>query len=235
MYQQSAGLYDLFFRDRDYKLASQKLTQFVRRCAPSAVTLLEVACGTGRYLEHLQHEFRVEGLDLSADMLDIARTRCPGVPLQRADFTAFDLERTFDAIACLFASIGYARSIDQLDRAVHCMAQHLRPGGVLAIEPALTPERFVPDKLVLDTANDPDVKATRMYVARRVDRVSVYDIHYLVGSAGGVNHFTEHHELGLFTSTELRRAFDRAGVDVVLEDPDGLFGYGLIVGVRRDT
>ena len=166
-------------------------------------------------------------------MLDIARTRCPEVPLQRADFTVFHLERTFDEIACLFASIGYARSIDQLDLAVHCMAQHLGLGGVLAIEPALTLERFVPGKLALDTANDPDVKATRMYFARRVDRVSVYDIHYLGGSAEGVSHFTEHHELGLFTSAELCRAFDRAGVDVVLEEPDGLFGYGLIVGVRR--
>ena len=39
--------------------------------------LLEGACGTGRYLEHLAHHFDVAGFDLDSEMLTEARRRLP--------------------------------------------------------------------------------------------------------------------------------------------------------------
>jgi hypothetical protein len=38
------------------------------------------------------------------------------------------------------------------------------------------------------------------------------DFHYLVATSEGVEHFTEHHELGLFTEEEYRAAFMQAGL-----------------------
>ena len=53
--------------------------------------------------------------------------------------------------------------------------------------------------------------------------------HYLVGTAGGVEHFTEMHEMGLFSEDQHRAAFAAAGMAVTL-DEKGLMGRGLYVG-----
>lgn len=52
----------------------------------------------------------------------------------------FDLGRTFDAITCLFSAIGHAGSVEGLEAAVYTMARHLNPGGVLLVEPWLSPQ-----------------------------------------------------------------------------------------------
>ena len=65
------------------------MTELIRERNPSARTLLDVACGTGKHLEVLQHEFEVEGLDLDGDLLAIARERLgPAVPLYQGDMLA---------------------------------------------------------------------------------------------------------------------------------------------------
>jgi hypothetical protein len=57
------------------------------------------------------------------------------------------------------------------------------------------------------------------------------DFHYLVGTPDGVEHFTERHEMGLFTEEECRAAFTAAGTAVTF-DADGLMERGLYIGAR---
>jgi SAM-dependent methyltransferase len=95
------------------------------------VHLLDVACGTGRHLEYLRERYDVEGLDISLELLAIARQRLPGIRLHHGDMTAFDLGKTFDLVTCLFSAIGYVKTLENLRRAVGCMARHLKAGGLL--------------------------------------------------------------------------------------------------------
>ena len=234
MYRQSAQVYDALCRHKDYEGACLKLRDIVRRVAPDAASLLDVACGTGRHLEYLQRDFRVEGVDLSPEMLALARGRCPDVRFHEASLVDFDLAGRFDAVTCLFGSIGYARTPDELDRAVGNMVRHLGAGGVLVVEPWVTPSEFVTGRLVCDTVDDPDRKVARLYVTRREGQVSVFDSHYLIATPDGVEHFTEREELGLFTDGQYRDAFSKAGLEVVDASSD-LFGYGLYVCRARET
>jgi hypothetical protein len=71
-----------------------------------------------------------------------------------------------------------------------------------------------------------------MNVSAAAGSVSVIDFHYLVGEASGIRHFSERHELGLFTEADYIAAFEAAELDP-LHDPEGLTGRGLYVGVRR--
>jgi SAM-dependent methyltransferase len=230
----SARVYDALLRHKDYAAASERVHDIVRRLASDATSLLDVGCGTGQHLQHLGRYYRAEGIDLSPEMLAIARERCPATPLHQISLVDFRLGRCFDVVTCLFGSIGYTVTNDNLQRAVRSMAVHLDPGGICIIEPWITPERFVSGRLVFDSANDPDLKVARMYVARAVDRVSVFESNYLVATSEGVTHFAERQELGLFTDEEYRLAFTRAGLDVVDSSGD-LFGYGLYVCVKRDS
>ena len=49
-------------------------------------------------------------------------------------------------------------------------------------------------------------------------RISWFDLHYLVGTAEGTEHFVEHHELGLFTMGEMRQILENAGLVVTYEE-----------------
>jgi SAM-dependent methyltransferase len=231
-YGRSAPVYDALCRHKDYARASATLRDIVRRVTPEACSLLDVACGTGRHLEHLSRDFRVEGLDLSADMLAVARARCPDVRFHEGSLVDFQLAGRYDAVTCLFGSIGHARTLDGLHRAVASMARHLQPGGVLIVEPWITPAAFGTGRLVCDTVNDPDLKVARMYVTNREGDVSIFDEHYLIATADGVEHFTERHELGLFTEEQYRDAFIQNGLQLVDTFLD-LFGYGLYVSTLK--
>jgi hypothetical protein len=66
-----------------------------------------------------------------------------------------------------------------------------------------------------------------------VDRISIIEFHYLVGSAGGIEHRREIHELGLFSREELETCAIAAGLEVAEYDPRGLIGRGLFVCTAR--
>lgn len=230
MYARSARYYDAIYSFKDYAAEAAAVSARIRAHRPDAATLLDVACGTGAHLVHFAREYRVEGIDLSEEQLAVARTRLPGVELHLGDMTTFDLGKTFDAVTCMFSSIGYVGTLEGLDAAVGHMAAHLAPRGVLVVEPWLQPDAFEDGHLSTLFVEEPDIAVARMSISHKERRRSWFDMEHLVGSADGVDHFVEHHELGLFTVEEQIAAFERAGLRVE-HDPEGPMGRGLYVGV----
>ena len=232
MYRRAAGLYDTLYGFQDCAGAAERLHDLIQQQRPEARTLLDVACGTGRHLEHLRGQYQVEGLDTNAEMIEIARRRCPGVPFHHADMLDFCLAERFDVVTCLFSSVAYGRTLQNLDRAIKRMAAHLVPGGLLFVEPYFTPESYWVGYLKANFAEEPDLKIAWMYLNGLKDRLSVLDIHYLVATPEGVEHFTEVHELGLYTHQEYLDSFRKAGLRVSHDDVVGLFDRGLYTGVN---
>jgi SAM-dependent methyltransferase len=231
-YGKSARLYDLFCRHKDYVAASRKLVDLIRVSNPSARSLLDVACGSGSHLQILGHEFEAEGLDLSPEMLELARTKNPGVTFHQGDLAQFQLARTYDVVICLFGSVGYVGTLKRLHRAIAGMAAHLTSGGLLIVEPWLSPQSYRVGDITADFLDEKELKAARMYRHELDGGQSVFNIEYLVGDAVGVHRFTERHALGLFTEAQYLEGFRRAGIEAAHADDD-LFGYGLYYGIRE--
>ena len=230
-YDVSADLYDLFYEWKDYAAEAATVRDIVAARNPAARTLLDVACGTGVHLAHLRTWFDVEGLDRNERMLDVARERLPDVELHVGDMVDFDLGQTFDVVTCLFSSIGYVLTVENLERAAATMARHLAPGGVLIVEPWFAPADFDPQHLGrLIVVERPDMHAVRMNGSRTDGTLSSFDFHYMIGRPGTVELRTEVHTLGLFERDTYRAAFEGAGLSVEY-DEDGLMGRGLWIGL----
>ena len=58
-YTSRPELYDLEYSFKDYAGEVATLERIVRERNPDASTLLDVACGTGKHLEHLRTRFDV--------------------------------------------------------------------------------------------------------------------------------------------------------------------------------
>ena len=231
MFTKSAKFYDALFHFKNYKKESDNLREIILSYKPDARTLLDVACGTGKHLQFISEFFDAEGLDYSKELLDIAVERCPGVIFHQGDMTDFSLNKKFDVITCLFSSIGYVRTPENLNKAVRCFSDHLNKNGLLIIEPWFSPETYWVDRLTANFYDEPDLKIAWMYKSGSKDNVSVIDIHYLAATPEEISHFTEHHEIGLFTNAEYEDSFKRAGFDVSY-DKEGLCGRGMYIGVK---
>jgi len=233
-YRRSAAAYDgLYLPKKDYRREAVAIRRIVRDVASiERGDWLDVACGTGLHAMHLAPHFRVEGVDASEPMLKIARRRLPHAAFHVGDMRTFRLPRRFDVVSCLFSSIGYMRTRADLERAIANLARHLRPDGVLAVEPWFSPSEYLPGTVHLNAERGRSSRSmhqARMIVAARRGRVSVMDAHHLVGTPRGVEHFVERHEMGLFTRGEYAAAFRKAGL-VPSYRSAGLEGRGLHLG-----
>lgn len=232
MFTKSSRFYDAIYGWKDYPAEAEKLHTLIQARRPGARTLLDVACGTGKHLELLREHYEVEGLDVNPEFLAIARQRLPGVPIHEGDMRDFDLGKTFDAVTCLFSSIAYTLTTANLGRAVAAMARHVAPGGVLVVEPFFAPDQWQPGRPWAVFVDEPDLKIARMDVARPLENgVATIEFHFLVGTAGGIERFTERHEVALFEAEQLRAAFRATGLDPEV-DPEGLMDRGLYIAVK---
>ncbi len=233
MFTRSARFYDALYAWKDYAAEVEKLHATIQERRPGASTLLDVACGTGKHLALLRDRGYVpEGVELDPAMLEIARNRLPDVSIHEGDMLDFDVGRTFDVVTCLFSSIAYAGTVQNLRRAVSTLARHASPGGLVIVEPFFGPEQWEAGRLFALFVDEPDVKIARMDVAPApLGGIVSIQFHYLVGTPEGVEHFTERHEVGLFTPADHVDAFQSAGLDVH-HDPDGLMGRGLYVATK---
>lgn len=239
MYGDNAWLYDRIYAWRDYEEICRSIHELLdEHGVGDGARVLEAACGTGNYLVHLNEWYDVTGYDISADMLAIAREKLPEVELFQADMTEFVLDQgdeRFDAVLCLFSSIGFVNGVDQLQRTLQNFADSLRPGGVVVIEPWLTPQAYDEGRPSVTTHRSEDLVISRQAIARRQDRKSLMQFHWLVARRDEEVEYIvgDEHVTTLFTDDEYRSAFDAAGFDVAHRGPDPQEGRGIYVGKLR--
>jgi ubiquinone/menaquinone biosynthesis C-methylase UbiE len=122
--------------DREMRFFDRVLFRDTRSwiCEQVSGEVLEVAVGTGLNLEHYPPDVRLTGIELSQEMLAIARRRADDldchVELRVGDAEALDFpSATFDTVVCTFSLC----AIPDHRKALAEMTRVLRPGGVLLL------------------------------------------------------------------------------------------------------
>ena len=197
-------------------------------------SFLDLACGTGNHIGCLQEKFKMEGLDNSEEMIEIAQKKFPDLRFHLADMVDFEIGHSFDVIACLFSAIGYVVTFPRLIQTLKTIDKHLQPGGMTIIEPWFGPGVLDVGKVHAVFVDEPELKIARMNINRVEENISYLDFHYLVATPKGIEYFSETHILGIFTDDEYNQAFRYAGLEV-FHDPEGLDGRGLYIGIKPRT
>ena len=142
MFSETAAYYEALYETwKDFDAESAKIAALLRDEHPGARTVLDAACGTGRHAHVLAgaHGFAVDGFDLDGGMVRIAADRNPDGHFDVADMVDFNLGRRYDAVICLFSSIGYVRTARNLERTLRCFGNHVESDGVILVEPWFPP------------------------------------------------------------------------------------------------
>jgi SAM-dependent methyltransferase len=231
MFAASADVYDLVYSAfKNYPAETADVAALIRRTNPGARTILDVACGTGEHARLLTdtHGFIVDGLDLEPGFVRIAQSKLPKGTVYEGDMTSFSLPGRYDIVLCLFSSIGYVRTLDNVQRTLERFAAHLAAGGIIIVEPWFAPGVLQPGRIAMTTAESSGVAVCRMSRMEVDDRISRLHFEYLIGRPGGIERASETHELGLFTTEEMIGCFERAGLTVE-HDAKGPSGRGLFL------
>lgn len=225
-------IYDLIYADKDYAGQATKLSELIKERSESGGSrILEAACGTGTYMEHLRDRFSVDGFDLSAEQVAAAKKKLPNANIVQADMLDFDMGQTYDVVLCLFSSIGYLKTKENLGKAIYNMARHVKPGGLVIVEPWLKVEDFIEGKISQEEGSTNDLSVSRMGRTTRNGNVTTTEMHHMVGTKQGVEHFLEVHELAMYSDDDFKDAFGKAGLPMDI-DPEGLTGRGLYIGKK---
>ncbi len=122
------------YQERFTKGPLRRLRNKERRAVTEALspqagdTILDAGCGTGfDAVPLMKAGCDVYGVDLSAEMVEVARER--GVNADVANLETFDLGREFDKVLCC----GALEFCPKPEAALGRMAKHVRPGGMLVL------------------------------------------------------------------------------------------------------
>lgn len=140
--------YDFDEIARDYDRMNHLMTAGLDRCWRKRAVqglhgkVLDVACGTGDMVLELlrtRHaaSLQVTGVDLSEEMLAIAKRKAPQAEYRLADAEHLPFgDASFDAVICAFG----VRNFVHLEQGLKEMVRVLKPGGRMAILELATPD-----------------------------------------------------------------------------------------------
>ncbi len=144
-YSAIAECYDALNSHIDYEAFASFLNREIRAGGISDGSIvLDLACGTGNItLPLLTRGYDMIGVDLSGDMLNIARNKKDGdkVLWLCQDMRSFELYGTVGAVVCCLDSINYLTSRNGLSKCFSLVHNYLDPNGIFIFD-VNTPYKF---------------------------------------------------------------------------------------------
>jgi ubiquinone/menaquinone biosynthesis C-methylase UbiE len=216
-FSQIASYYDeLYVKPEQYQAEADKAMAFIETYQQSGGNeLLDIACGTGGHIPYWLKYYRVTGLDISPVMLAHAIRKFPDIKFHCSDMADFSISQKFDALVCLYGSIGFVRTVKKLNKALITFARHMKSGGVLCMTPWSTQEEFKPG-IHVDAVKHTDIRIARMEnVKQKAPGLIEIDFHHLIGRDGVVKYHTQTMKIGLFTRHQYLDAISGAGLELM--------------------
>ncbi len=129
-----ANLYDSLMEGYEHILhPTQKLVyEFTQK--KEKVDLLELGCGTGSILKAFPDSFSLYGLDLSPEMLTIAKRRVKRAKFFEGDMSNFHIKKRFDVIICVFDSINHLLDFKKWEDTFRLVSTHLKKEGLFIFD-----------------------------------------------------------------------------------------------------
>lgn len=234
-YMALAKYYDLIYSWKDYKKEAGIIHRLIQKHKKTkGKEVLEVACGSGNHIQYLKGSYTVTGIDINQGILSIAKKKFPKIRFVKANMISFNLRKQFDVVLCLFSSIGYVKTYKNLEKTIACFSKHVKQGGVVIIEPFISPKNYKTGNISANIVDKPDVKIARMNQSKRKGNISILDFHFLITTKEkGVQYFRDKHELGLFEEKKVVAIMKKKGFDARYLKNGLMKDRGLYIGIKK--
>lgn len=136
MYQGFADTYDVLMDEIPYDAWHSYILELLREEQIEDGIVVDLACGTGAMTSRLAADgYDMIGIDLSAEMLEAAREKCPhNVLLLQQDMSTLDLYGTARAFVCVCDGMNYLTETEKLRQTLERVHLFLDPEGVFIFD-----------------------------------------------------------------------------------------------------
>lgn len=135
-YDTFALFYDALTENVDYEARSAYISGFFLRYGVlPGCSVLDLACGTGSVTKCLSDMgYKMRGVDLSEEMLTVAKNKCPDTEFFCCDMTEYRSEKQFEGCVCCLDSINHLQGIEQVRKCFSTVATNLVSGGIFIFD-----------------------------------------------------------------------------------------------------
>ncbi len=217
LYNNLSWIWPIVSPPEDYVEETELFSRIIKEKAAIEVrTLLHLGCGGGRNDYTFKNHFEVTGVDLSSEMLELARDLNPGLNYICGDMRTIRLGTLFDSVTAP-DSINYMKTRDDLCRTFQTAYDHLNPGGIFLTVAEETREHFKQNRTIASTHTQGDTQVT--FIENSFDP-DPSDNHFeitfifLVRKRTQLEIHTDSHQCGLFKKETWHRLLRKTGFDV---------------------
>ncbi|MDI6886636.1 MAG: class I SAM-dependent methyltransferase [archaeon] len=182
--------------------------------------ILEVGCGTGSYTKILlARGYEVTALDISQNMLEIAKRKC-SCKLIKGDIRDITINEKFDACIAMFAVMGYITENPDIIKALTNIHRHLKQNGIFIFDVwnGLAVMRILPEQRMKVVENN-EIKIIRFALPnlRAFDHICEVNYKLLILNKlqNTVDEITENHIVRFYFPQEIRYYLENTGFEVL--------------------
>ena len=138
-YRRLASIYDHVMRHVDYVHWASYVESLFGRHHVSPVDVLDLACGTGSLAIELHRRgYHMQGADACREMLDVGEEKAKqlgyAIAFYHRDLRDLCGLPACDAVLCLYDSMNYMMTLDDMAEAFAQMYRVVKPGGICAFD-----------------------------------------------------------------------------------------------------
>jgi len=238
-YKDLAKYWPIISPPEDYIEEGEYVAQVIKHTSPiETKTVLDLGCGGGHDDFALKKHFKITGVDISPDMLKLAKKLNPEVKYVKGDMRTVRLKDKFDAVT-IFDSIHYMTTHDDLTTLFETAYHHLKPGGVMITVVEVTKETFVQNKTrsMVQSKNNVEVSFIENYYdPDPTDNTYEATFVFLIRDKGKLKIETDKHTCGVFAMQTWLDILEETGfrvskLDFNVSDPEAQT-YPLLLCVK---
>ena len=217
LYHDLAWIWPIVSPPEDYIEETEFFSRVIEEHSKIDVkTLLHLGCGGGRNDHTFNKHFEVTGVDISEEMLRMAKELNPDADYVKGDIRSLRLGKTFDCVTAL-DSVNYMKTEEDLMRLFQTAHDHLKPGGVFLTIIEESRERFKQNRTISSTHSSGDIQITFIENSFDPDPGDTHfemTLIYLVRKGASLEVYIDSHIWGLFPLDTWRKLLNDTGFDI---------------------
>lgn len=235
MYKNFSKVYDIMMEYADYDGWENIIEEKIERYGDSPKTILDLGCGTGEVLLRLLPNYEMTGVDLSKEMVEIARRKVDQVSFYIQDMRHLKLEKKHDVVISLFDTVNHLISLEGLKETFSSVWENLNEDGIYIfdivtrdlIEEMFPGGNFIDDRgdIVIIWEHEEDIDEGIDYI----------DTTFFVKQKNGMfKKITEEYVKKIFTVDEVMNIAKEIGFKVVeVEENSELAGERIFFTLKK--
>lgn len=215
-YSKFAEIYDDLMNDVPYDRIAEIVDSKIKKYEIKNNIVLDLACGTGTLTKELSDKgYEMIGADMSAEMLQKAQEKNPGVLFLNQPMEDFELYGTVGAIVCSLDGINYLTDDESLYETFRLCNNYLEPDGILIFD--INTEYKFKNVLAdnIFTFDSEDIFYTWENDYSEEEKLCDFYLTFFVKEGEQYTRFDETHTERAFSDEEIEKALKSNGFSII--------------------